>query len=240
MKRGPEVAIYAITVTLSLLGHVGVIKGLGTLAQNAPQRARTLEISVVKSPEPKPPPVEVTKPPPEKKSVDLTKIVAPLPEIIPAPNSTEVSTPSPEPARPTFGISMSSVNASGSGSGFSVRVGNTLMKEPEKEFTPPEQVRTYAPVPLYQVSKIPKVRGICKASYPKAAKDQGITGKVQLEVDIKEDGAIGTVRVLSGLGHGLDEAAVEGIRGCTFEPAEQNGKAVATRIVYTFTFIIED
>ena len=39
------------------------------------------------------------------------------------------------------------------------------------------------------------------------------------------------VRVIEGLGHGLDEAALEAARGSTFEPATRCGKPIAT----TFT-----
>ena len=165
------------------------------------------------------------------------------PELPPPPNTEPPADAVPaEKAKPVFGISMSSVVGPGSGSGFSVRVGNTLMKEPEKELTRPEDVKAYRPpVPLHKVSKPPRPRGgPCKSPpYPPEAKQLGLEGRVQLEVELRPDGSVGQVKVLAGLGHGLDEAAVEAVRRCPFDPAEVDGEPVATRITYTFTFVIE-
>lgn len=248
MRRRRDWFIYGVALAASTLGHVALFGGLGSAAKSSPKEApRSLEIAVVKPPPPPPPappPEEKPKPPPPKpkpKPVDLTKVKQPI-EAPPPPNDT---TPPPaeapaEPPKPVFGISMSSTVGPGSGSGFSVRVGNTLMKDPEEEVTPPSEVKPYRAVPLYKVNKQPGKLGECVGEYPPNAKRLGIEGQVQLEVEVLDDGSVGEVRVVKGLGHGLDEAATAALKKCRFSPAEVGGQPVTTRITYRYTFVITD
>jgi protein TonB len=57
---------------------------------------------------------------------------------------------------------------------------------------------------------------------------------VRIELTVDASGNVVQVRLVEGLGHGLDEAAVEAARGYRFEPARRCGKAVAA----TFTIAI--
>ena len=134
---------------------------------------------------------------------------------------------------------MSSVAGSGSGAGFSVRVGNTLMKEPEKEVTPPEEVQPYKSVPSYEVDRPPSKKTDCQTAYPKEAEELGIEGKVILEIQVLASGKVGTVKVVKGLGHGLDEAASKALKRCRFNPAIMNGEPVTTRIRYTYRWTLD-
>ncbi|MFC1611146.1 energy transducer TonB [Myxococcota bacterium] len=241
MIRSHEAAIYAGAFLLSLVGHWGLIGGLSSAAEGAPaKRPRVLEFEVIKPPEPEPEPERPEPPPPpEPKEVDLTEVVVPDEDVPPPPN--EPGEEEPEEVKPVFGVSMSSVVGPGKGGGFKVRVGNTLMKDPEEEFVEPEKVKPYKPVPLFKVTRRPKfTRGLCKPDYPPEAKRLGIEGRVQLEVELRADGTVGDVKVVKGLGHGLDEVAVEAIKKCPFEPGQISGKAVTTRITVGITFVIED
>ena len=112
-----------------------MVGGLGYAArQGKHERARILEFAVVEPPPPPEPEPEPEKPkPPRPADVDLTKVKAPIEEVAPPPN-TDAGEVEPESAPPVFGVTMSSVVGPGSGSGFRVRVGNTLMKDPEEEF----------------------------------------------------------------------------------------------------------
>ena len=47
-----------------------------------------------------------------------------------------------------------------------------------------------------------------------------------LEVVFLASGQIQVVRVVSGLGHGLDEAAIAAAKQIRFNPAKRNGQAV--------------
>jgi periplasmic protein TonB len=234
VTRRLDVWIFVSAFVASMIAHVALIEGLGSRARKAPKKHRNVEMALYRPPPP---------PPPPPKPVDLTKEKPkPKPVEPPPSNTTEaVKEPPKEPPKPVFGISMSSVVGPGSGSGFTVRVGNTLMKDPEKEFTKPEDVQSYnKPVALHNVTKMPSRKAECKGTYPAEARKLGVEGSVKLELEILADGSVGDVRVVKPLGYGLDEAAIAAMKACLFEPAEVAGKAVITRIVYAFTFLIED
>jgi protein TonB len=235
MRR--DFVIYGGTLLLSLVAHVVLFEGLGAAARNAPrEKQRVLEFAMIEPPPPPPPAEpEPPPPPPKPKPVDLTKVPPPPVEAPPPPSVEEP--PSAEPPKPVFGISMSSTVGPGS-SGFSVRVGNTLMKDPDKEFTKPEDVRGYRPVPLHQVNKMPSKVGDCQPEDP--ADRRRFDGQVMLEVDIKDDGTVGDVRVVRSLNPQADEIAARALKRCRFSAAEVGGKAVATTIQYKFTFVLEE
>lgn len=53
-----------------------------------------------------------------------------------------------------------------------------------------------------------------------------IEGEVQLEVLFGASGEIHILRVVRGLGHGLDENAVHAAKAIRFLPAKRDGRAV--------------
>jgi TonB family protein len=62
-------------------------------------------------------------------------------------------------------------------------------------------------------------------------------GKVKLSATITRDGTIRNLSVVKGLGHGLEERAMEAIKGSwVFLPATQNGEVVETVIKFDVTF----
>ncbi len=189
----------------------------------------------VEEPEPpkvkvKPPPVKVAevKPPPEP----------PKEELPPPPNDA----PPPEPNKPAplvVGISMSSTTAAG---GFAAPVGNTVYGKTSNKAVAPEEVKAYAApkyMPAYQVDSAPSLVGECPGIYTEEAKRLGIEGSVLLSVLIDIDGVVKTVKVIRGLGYGLDEAAQAQLRKCKFEPARKGGEAVSTEIKYNFRFLLD-
>lgn len=62
--------------------------------------------------------------------------------------------------------------------------------------------------------------------YTDEARKLGIEGEVLVEVIFKASGQVQTVRVVKGLGHGLDEAALRAAEQIRFKPALQEGHAV--------------
>ena len=237
MKLRREQWFYIVAVLASFGLHVGTLKALSSAARRRPvERPEILQMTVIK-----PAPKEVPKPPPPK-PIDLTKRKRPPPLTTPPPPNTSKGEAPAKKARPVFGISMSSTVAPGQGAGMTVRVGNTIMKEPEKDFTPPEEVEDYAPVALHTVTRRPKPPpgGCPKEAYPESAKALRVEGSIRVELEIRADGTVGEVLILRGLGHGLDEAAVRGLKRCRFEPAMIGERPVATRIQTSYTFIYED
>jgi TonB family protein len=72
-----------------------------------------------------------------------------------------------------------------------------------------------------------------KPVYTDEARKLNIEGEVLLEVVFGANGELHVNRVVRGLGHGLDEAAVNAAGKMKFKPAQRNGSAVdATSIVH--------
>jgi protein TonB len=64
-------------------------------------------------------------------------------------------------------------------------------------------------------------------SYTSEGRQASVEGVVKLEITVDESGRVTAVRVLKGLGFGLDEAAVAAARQWTFKPATKCGKPVS-------------
>jgi protein TonB len=72
----------------------------------------------------------------------------------------------------------------------------------------------------------PRLLHEVKAEYTEEARRRSITGEVLLEVVILRDGTVGPVRVVRGLGLGLDERATSAVRQWRFAPARRKGVPV--------------
>ena len=72
----------------------------------------------------------------------------------------------------------------------------------------------------------PRLLREVKADYTDDARRRGISGDVLLEIVVRHDGSVGEVRVLQGLGAGLNDRAVQAVRQWRFAPAHRLGAAV--------------
>jgi TonB family protein len=75
-----------------------------------------------------------------------------------------------------------------------------------------------------------------KALYTPEAHNLRLEGEVSLQVIFQADGTIRIVRVVSGLGHGLDEAAVQAAKRVRFKPATRSGVPVDTNATIKISF----
>jgi TonB family protein len=73
--------------------------------------------------------------------------------------------------------------------------------------------------------------------YSDEARGQGIEGKVTVEVTVGVDGKPRTLRVVNGLGYGLDQNALVAVRDWHFTPAKSNGRPIesTTRVDVEFS-----
>ncbi len=94
-----------------------------------------------------------------------------------------------------------------------IRVGGDV-KAPEKLHAPPPQ-------------------------YTEIARKARITGVVIVEAIIDKDGNVTNVKVLKGLPMGLDQAAIDAIKGWKFRPATLNGKPVSVYYNLTVNFTLQ-
>ena len=73
-------------------------------------------------------------------------------------------------------------------------------------------------------------------SYTEEARALRVEGEVVLEVVFEASGRTRVIGVVEGLGHGLDETAIEAARGIEFEPARREGRAVDYNAVLRIVF----
>jgi protein TonB len=180
-------------------------------------------------------------------------VSAPPPEVAPAPEPPP-SKVAAAPAVPAFGVSMTSTTEVSApdapvaqiGDGAGSPSGQSGASRAGRPGGSPALAGAAGgaegAVSDLDVGVMPEVDGdACgrAAQYPHEAEANGIEGDVRLRVSLNERGTVRGVQVLSGPGHGLDQAAAEAIRHrCRFSPAVgKNGRTVAFVIEsYTFHF----
>jgi len=72
--------------------------------------------------------------------------------------------------------------------------------------------------------------------YTDEARSARIEGTVSLELEFSAAGDVRVLRVVRGLGHGLDEAAQRAALNIRFKPAQSDGRAVDSRATVHITF----
>ena len=72
----------------------------------------------------------------------------------------------------------------------------------------------------------PRLLREVKADYTEEARRRSIAGEVVLEIVVRRDGSVGDVRVLKGLGGGLNDRAVQAVRQWRFAPGRRQGAPV--------------
>lgn len=186
----------------------------------------------------------IPKPIPPKKKVVRKVAKKTVPNPVSKPNPVPVShkrsTKRPpakaEEVKPVFGISKKTTAKTDTGT-LAVRVGNTLMKEQETEYTPPEKVKDYITVPVFELTTMPEFKRRVTPEYPTPLKNKEQEGEVALSVTIDNTGKVTDVRILRASHMLFAEASVEAVKKSLFKPATQNGSAVGTvldDLVYTF------
>lgn len=251
-----------IAAVCALAAHAGIAYGLSSMKVRETPRPQIVEVEV-RHPTPPPPaltPPEPPKPPPPAPPPPRRVIVQhkvklpPEPPAPPPPNATPPKTPPKDPPKPVFGVTMSSTTEGDSS--FAVPVGNTTMIDPSKSAkhggpvaplpaAPAPQKPSYQPVSELYVKTYPEIDGdACSHGlpYPEEAQQLGIEGKVKLHIELDERGHIHSIKVVSGLGHGLDQLAVHALKTrpeCRFKPAiASDGKPADFALDYTFNFEI--
>ncbi len=249
MSRRVDLATLAVAVAV----HAGVAVGITRGHDRRAPRASTVELDFRSTPVPPPaagpaapaaaggPPARAPKPAAPRRRIALRERVAPaVPEARPAPaaptpkpmfavamaSTSEVAVPAEAPSGPAMALGRAGAGSAGGhghGGGSSGGDGAGGVSEAD-------------------IARMPEVdadacgRGI---AYPAEAEAAGIEGDVRLRVSLTAEGRVAAVRVLAGLGHGLDQAAATALRTrCRFSPAlDRSGKPVAFVIPsYTFHF----
>jgi TonB family protein len=74
------------------------------------------------------------------------------------------------------------------------------------------------------------------AQYTDAARQNKVNGGIAMVVEFLQDGTVGEVKIVQGLGFGLDENATEAARKAIFLPAVKDGRFVTMRLPMTMSF----
>lgn len=82
----------------------------------------------------------------------------------------------------------------------------------------------------------PRLLREVKADYTEEARQRGISGEVVMEIVVRRDGSVGDVKVLQGLGGGLNDRAVQAVRQWHFSPAHKQNEAVDVMVEVAVEF----
>lgn len=86
----------------------------------------------------------------------------------------------------------------------------------------------------------PKPLSPIRPKYPKLALEAGIFGRVIIQTFVDENGRVKETSILQGIPKtGLDESAIEAIRGTRFKPAQYKGDPVGVWISIPVNFRLE-
>jgi protein TonB len=78
------------------------------------------------------------------------------------------------------------------------------------------------------------------AKYPAMALRNQVEGKIYASFTVNADGDVTDVKIVKGLGSGLDEEAIRSIKTLPkFRPGKQNGRAVSVSFTVPVTFKIQ-
>jgi periplasmic protein TonB len=203
------------------------LKDSSTLKSPVPvERAVRRRVPDPPPPKPLPPPPEVTPtpqpaepPPPVAKPDPVPPVVAP---VVSASSDTRDERGSLNPAAPPTN-SQGPGNGGGAGSGSGTGNG-----EGDGPGIGPGSGGGTGGGPYRPGSGIeaPELVREVKPDYTEDARRRGLAGDVVLEIVVRSDGRVGPVRVLQGLGGGLDQRAVDAVRQWRFSPARRLGTPV--------------
>ncbi len=242
----------------SILAHLAIAGGVLRIPKSVETQARPVTMFQAKKsdkaradkkadadekeqdkPKPPPPKPRTENAPPTPKNAPL-----PLPEAAPAHRALT--------AMPDFGISLGGLavggpgiavpvpgalgpGASGAGQG-GVGAAPAAPKEVKSKVFAARPKTDSAEEGCEEEPIKPKQMGIVRPQYTDDARSAGIEGKVRVEITIGRDGEVSAAHVLSGLGHGLDEAAITAAKHMKFSPATRCGKAVESKFVISIRF----
>lgn len=87
---------------------------------------------------------------------------------------------------------------------------------------------------------LPRLVSFTRPSYTDEARRREVEGVVTLQAAFDIDGGFRVLRVVKGLGHGLDESALAALKNWRFTPAYRNGARVSVVAQIDVTFTVFD
>jgi TonB family protein len=78
-----------------------------------------------------------------------------------------------------------------------------------------------------------------KASYPLMALRMGLEADAVLKILVDAEGKVVKVEIIKSAGMGFDEEALKAVRQFRFEPAQRDGRYIASEFTYIYRFRLE-
>lgn len=233
-----------IVYVASLAFHGGLAAVVSAI-EPAPV-VETIRITMREAPPPPPEP-EAPPPPPEVEAPPPPPPPEPAAPPPPRPRAEPpLEAPAP-PAAPPPMLGASMQGGVGLG-GVAIPAGEATAPPPEPRVTraaartleaPAEQApRAASGEGCTEEVTRPRPISMPQPAYTEAARAASIEGRVRVRVEVDATGAVASVTVLEGLGHGLDEAALEAVRGARFEAATRCGDAVSAAFTISVRFTL--
>ena len=220
-------------IAVSLGAHVALGFGLGSIPPRKHRETIAITVSETRK---KPPPPHVDPPPPVPEPPaprpTRAKSAPPSAKTQPLAPAAHAQAASSLAALPDFGLSLSGV-----GGGLAIPSGGGVGAAPAARAA--AKVLSRAAVKTGDCDDPPaKPKLLTRPSpaYTDAARAAGVSGKVRVEITVDEQGRVASVRVIQGLGYGLDESALAAARALSFEPAVRCGKPSAATFKIGFNF----
>ena len=252
-----------VTVAVAVVVHAGFAFAIAREHAGKRPAPSTVELEFAKQP----PPIVATHPaavagpahaavvPKPRRQLALRSPSAsparPAPQIAAPVAPAEPAAPT-RPAKPVFAVAMASTTEVPAG--LPVPGGATTAGDPTRPGGGAPGGRTagagpggggagegaYQPASESDIATMPEVdTDACgrTIAYPDEAEQAGIEGDVRLRVSLSPEGRVYAVRVLSGLGHGLDRVAMEALKHrCRFSPAIGRGGKPVAFVIQSYTF----
>ncbi|HXK16595.1 MAG TPA: TonB family protein [Polyangiaceae bacterium] len=217
-------------IAFSFVVHGAFAFGIGELDVKKSHAATAIQIAQTKKVAQKPPPAKVEPPSrkPEPPSREKRAAAPKAPAEAPPPPSDLPPSPAAPNDLPDFGVALS---GGVDGTGIALPVGGSARSgahaaQPTK--AAPKRLLAAAATagldPCEDPPAKPKPRSVPQPAGTEAARAAGIEGKVRVQLTVDESGRVVDVKLLQGLGYGLDEAALAAARQAEFEPAVRCGK----------------
>ncbi|MDX2050903.1 MAG: TonB family protein [Polyangiaceae bacterium] len=211
----------------SLVFHTLAVLSFDNIEVKQSEAATPIEIIESAAPEPtqEPPPPEPPTPEPPKPEVARTappplakaQADAPPPEADLPPANPNLSN------LPDLGLALSGGGEGGPGLAVG-RPASANASEPQVVRKPLAPPRPAVGAECSEPATKPKPISVPQPAYTSAARAAAIEGKVRIRLTVDATGAVQNVELISGLGYGLDEAAIAAAKSAQFSPAIQCGK----------------
>lgn len=229
---------YRALIGLSLLAHLGAYGWMGRLPKE--RKSNPVAIALADSKKKKEEPKKDTPPPPppppvEKKSETKAKVAPNEPkDLAPPPLDAPPPTTAGDSASSMEGFADLGLTMGGGSGGLAVPTGHgnaggpkpspTATTKKQKVLSPPKDDGCSEDVVKAKLSRQ------VQPAYTAEGRQASVEGVVKLEITVDENGNVISVKVIKGLGFGLDEAAIAAAKQWTFAPATRCGKAVTSTL----------